>query len=158
MSIDDKANKYTVAAKYLVEEVDPAGFVSWDDSYSVGIESIDDDHKHLLRLINDLQSAVSFDTGQGFERAALAKLIGYTRSHFFKEERLMAKYEYPGFEAHKRLHDEMAAQVRAMIKRHEEGEQGVILELAEFLRDWMIDHILGIDRQYRDFLTGRGVK
>ena len=41
-------------------------FVAWDDGLSVGIKSIDDDHKKLLTLINNLQTAIYYPTGEAF--------------------------------------------------------------------------------------------
>jgi len=43
-------------------------FVEWKDEYSVGIDSIDQQHKKLLNLINQLQTAVDYSTGEQFER------------------------------------------------------------------------------------------
>ena len=57
-------------------------YVDWKDEYSVGIESIDIQHKTLLVLINQLQSAVEYSTGKLFEQAALDSLVDYTKKHF----------------------------------------------------------------------------
>lgn len=134
------------------------GFVRWDDSYSVGIESIDEEHKNLLHLINNLQSAVRYYTGEEFERRALAELMDYTRVHFAREEELMQTHQFPGFAEHKRQHDEMAAKAQAMVERYEQDALGAMDEISTFLRDWLIRHINGTDQEYSEFLTSKGVR
>lgn len=134
------------------------GFVRWRDSYSVGIKSIDEEHKNLLRLINNLQTAVRYYTGEDFERRALGELMEYTKVHFAREEELMEKYEFPGYAEHKRQHDEMAARADKMVARYEQDAVGAMDEISTFLRDWLINHINGTDQAYSEFLTGKGVR
>ncbi|MEA1890408.1 MAG: hemerythrin domain-containing protein, partial [Pseudomonadota bacterium] len=66
-------------------------FFTWKEEYSVGIDSIDQQHKKLLSLINQLQTAVDYSTGKEFEREALDELVTYTKDHFSYEEGLMEK-------------------------------------------------------------------
>ena len=134
------------------------GFVRWNDSYSVGIKSIDEEHKNLLRLINNLHSAVRYYTGEEFERRALSELMDYTKIHFAREEELMKKYQFPGYADHKRQHDEMAASAQRMVERYERDALGAMDEISTFLRDWLINHINGTDQEYSEFLTSKGVK
>ena len=82
-------------------------FVEWKDDYSVGIDSIDQQHKKLLNLINQLQTAVDYSTGEQFEREALDELVDYTKTHFTYEEGLMRDNDYPDFEPHKAQHEKM---------------------------------------------------
>lgn len=134
------------------------GFVRWEDSYSVGIKSIDEEHKNLLRLINNLHSAVRYYTGEEFERKALSELMEYTRVHFAREEELMKKHQFPGYEEHKRQHDEMAATAQRMVEGYEQDALGAMDEISTFLRDWLISHINGTDQEYSEFLNARGVQ
>ena len=134
------------------------GFVRWDDSYSVGIKSIDDEHKNLLHLINNLQSSVRYYTGEEFERKALSELMEYTTTHFAREEELMKKHQFPGYEAHKQQHEEMAARAKDMVARYEEDAVGAMDEISTYLRDWLIRHINGTDQEYSEYLTSRGVQ
>jgi len=134
------------------------GFVRWKESYSVGIETIDAEHKSLLRLINNLQSAVRYYTGQEFERRALQELLDYTKVHFAREEALMKEYNFPGYEAHKCEHDQMAAKVDEMVARYEQNTVGAMDEISKFLRKWLITHIRVTDQGYSDFLISKGVR
>lgn len=132
-------------------------FVSWDDSYSVGIQVIDDDHKKLMQLINNLQSAVLYPTDASFERAALDELVAYTKYHFQREEELMQQYEYPDFAEHKKQHDAMIAKVAGYLEAYEKDREGTVKELTVILKDWLIKHISGTDQEYSGYLHEKGV-
>ena len=133
-------------------------FVAWKDEYSVGIETIDDDHKKLLTLINNLQTAVYYPTGEAFERQALKELVDYTKYHFEREEKMMLDNDYPDFEPHKAQHEAMIGEVKSFCERYEKDRENTIQEMAEFLRSWLINHIAGTDQKYCEHLHARGVR
>lgn len=132
-------------------------FVSWSDDLSVGIGVIDDDHKKLLNLINNLQTAVFYPTGEAFERQALQELVDYTKYHFEREERMMVENDYPEYEEHKRQHEEMIAKVNGFMDAYEKNREGTIDQLTQFLKSWLINHIAGTDQRYSAHLHSRGV-
>jgi len=133
-------------------------YVEWKDEYSVGIESIDMQHRKLLNLINNLQTAVDYSTGEVFEREALDELVDYTRTHFKYEEGLMEEHAYPAFEAHCREHEKMIARVEQVLAEYREDQDRAMQDAIDFLKDWLINHINGTDKQYSSFLTEKGVK
>ena len=90
-------------------------YVEWKDEYSVGIDSIDQQHKKLLGLINQLQTAVDYSTGGEFEREALDQLVDYTKTHFSYEEGLLEQNAYPDYEPHKAQHVEMIKKVEEVL-------------------------------------------
>ncbi len=133
-------------------------FFKWKDEYSVGIESIDQQHRKLLNLINLLQTATTYSTGGGYEREALDKLVDYTVTHFSYEEEMMQKYDYPDFEAHKKQHEKMIEAVGSILKQYEENPDSAMRDAHNFLKDWLIQHIKGTDKQYSDYLISKGAK
>lgn len=133
-------------------------FVEWRDEYSVGIESIDNDHKRLLSLINQLQTAAHYQTGKEFEREAFDALVDYTKHHFKREEALMETHGYPGFNAHKAEHVAMIAKVDAMLDEYKRKPQATIEQAVQFLKSWLIRHINGTDQAYSQFLRDKGVR
>ena len=133
-------------------------FVAWDESLSVGIQAIDDEHQKLLSLINNLQTAVLYPTGETFERQALSELVEYTKYHFQREEELMRENGYPDFEAHKRQHEEMIEEVSEFLGAYEKDREATIDELTRFLKTWLIDHIAGTDQQYAPYLRDKGIR
>ena len=146
-----------VALPFIHKRITARRFVTWDDSYSVGIEAIDDDHKQLLTLINNLQTAVFYPTGEAFERQALKELVDYTKYHFKREEDLLQENGYPDYEPHKQEHEAMIAKVREFCQAYEKDREGTIDDLTRFLKTWLIDHINGTDQRYASFLHEKGV-
>jgi hemerythrin len=144
------------ALPFIHKRLTASRFVAWDDDYSVGIEAIDDDHKKLLTLINNLQTAVYYPTGEAFERQALKELLDYTKYHFKREEDLLRKHEYPGFDDHKRQHDEMIARVGSFMDEYERDRESTVEGMTEFLKTWLINHINGTDQKYSPYLKGKG--
>lgn len=133
--------------------------VVWKDEYSVGIEAIDNDHRKLLDLINQFQTAVFYRTGKEFERETFDALVDYTRTHFRREEDLMKEYGYPDFEAHQAEHRKMIAQVEACMAQYmTDGHQVTLKRAVVFLRGWLISHINGTDQAYSEFLRAKGVR
>lgn len=133
-------------------------FLEWKDDYSVGIDSIDQQHKKLINLINQLQTAVDYSTGEQFEREALDELVDYTKTHFIYEEGLMRDNDYPDFEPHKAMHEKMIKKVEEVLSEYEQDNDTAMSNAAEFLKDWLIKHINGTDKEYSSYLIDRGVK
>jgi len=148
----------TIGVMTVVRFREKNQFLEWRDEYSVGIEVIDNDHRKLLNLINQFQTAVFYRTGKDFEEEAFNALVDYTRTHFRREENLMEKYGYPDFEAHRAEHRKMIAQVEACMAQYQtEGRQVPLKRAVVFLRDWLINHINGTDQAYSGFLRDKGV-
>ncbi len=133
-------------------------FVVWKDEYSVGIETIDDDHRKLLDLINRLQTAVHYNNGESFEREAMKELIDYTKYHFAREEQFMEECDYADFASHKREHARMVEDLNEMLADYEGSRPVVIEKVADFLQDWLIRHIKVSDQKYAPCLREKGME
>lgn len=133
-------------------------YLTWKDSYSVGIESIDNDHKKLIHLINNLQTAIDYKTDRQFERQTLDEVVDYTVYHFTREEGLMENNDYPDFVPHKAKHEEMIDKVNKLVEAYENNESGAIESLLVYLKSWLIKHINGTDQEYSEFLISKGVE
>jgi hemerythrin len=147
-----------VVIPFIHKKMADKQFVEWKDSYSVGIESIDLQHKKLLNLINQLQTAVDYSAGEQFEREALDELVGYTKTHFTYEEGLMSDNDYPDFAAHKAQHEKMFNKVGEVLSEYETDADTAMSNAAEYLKDWLINHINGTDKEYSSYLIAKGVK
>lgn len=129
----------------------------WRESFSVNIKSIDQRHKKLVTLLNDIHDATRAGRGKDAVETILGDLIKYTKEHFTAEEELMKKNAYPAYLQHKVEHDNFTKQVLAFQEEYKSGRVSVSIEIMQFLRDWLTDHILGVDRQYTSFLNTKGV-
>ena len=147
-----------VVIPFIHKKMSSNQFVEWKDEYSVGIDSIDQQHKKLLNLINQLQTAVDYSTGDQFEREALDELVEYTKTHFTYEEGLMRDNDYPDFEPHKLQHEKMFEKVREVLAEYEQDQDTAMTNAVDYLKDWLINHINGTDKEYSSYLIGKGVK
>ncbi len=146
-----------VAIPFIYRKLSAKPYVEWKDEYSVGIDSIDQQHRRLVNLINRLSTAVDYSTGEEFEREALADVVEYTKTHFAYEEGLLEDNGYPDFEAHRAQHRAMVAEVEAMLAEYEQDHDLAMRHAVGYLMDWLIKHINGTDKQYSSFLIGKGV-
>lgn len=119
--------------------------LEWSTSLAVGEASIDQQHKRLVELFNNLLAAMHSGESQAEIGSVLDELVKYTQFHFAHEAELMEKFAYPGKQDHLAKHDALIARVVEYRTRFGAGES-VGGELATFVRDWLINHILKTDR------------
>ncbi|OHD07041.1 MAG: hypothetical protein A2Y41_07050 [Spirochaetes bacterium GWB1_36_13] len=133
--------------------------VSWNSGYSVKVEELDAHHKKLISLMNALHQALK----EGKTRSVLSKiireLIQYTQFHFGKEEELMKKNGYPDFTAHKKQHDKFVEKISEAQNQFENNEaENLSAGLLTFLKDWLVNHIMIIDKKYSHFFNKKGIQ
>lgn len=121
--------------------------VQWDDSYSLGLEQIDEQHKVLFDIMNHLWSAIVRRAEGAEMQKILDELEHYTVSHFTAEEAFMQSAGFAGLEEHRKLHVHFVARIRGARDDLREGKQ-ISLDLLHFLRDWLVQHIQAEDRTY----------
>ena len=133
--------------------------VVWSDKLSVGVKSIDDQHKKLVTLVNQLHDGMMAGKGKEAVGPVLKGLIDYTASHFKYEEDLFARTGYPEGAAHKKDHDDLVKKVLEIQKKYEQSGPGVLtIQVMNFLKDWLTAHILGSDMKYGPHLVAKGIK
>lgn len=132
--------------------------ITWTDSYSVKVKEIDEQHKQLVVLVNQLQEAMtSHKTDQVMEHI-LNDLAAYTVNHFRTEETYFTRFSYPDRVAHKAEHEAFTQQVKNFISEFKAGKTTVSIELVQFLSKWLLNHIRKSDQAYADFLVSKGLK
>jgi len=123
-------------------------FAEWTNDYSVNVAEIDDQHKKLFAMIDEYYQAL----GRKEQTEALAELLEglaqYAATHFHNEEVYFDKFGYQHAEAHKQAHADLVARVTDIAARARQGVAVLNMELATFLRDWLNEHIKGLDTQY----------
>ncbi len=125
--------------------------IRWSDELRTGIAKIDEQHRGLVNLVNRLYSALRNGQGNAALGEILEELIQYTAVHFKTEEDLMVRYSYPDYESHKRTHDGLVKQVLEIQSKFKEGRGTLSVELMNFLKSWLINHIQGMDMGYKGF-------
>ena len=126
--------------------------ISWSDKFAIGLEMIDEQHRMLFKLVNDLHAHINDSAGQQALSDALGALIDYTTYHFREEEDYMFNIEYPKFGQHKLLHDTLTQQVLDFQQGFSEGK-GNAAEFLEFLYKWLTIHIMEHDKKIGKFMN-----
>lgn len=129
--------------------------IAWKEIYETGIVALDNEHRGLVAEVNRLYEALRDKQGEKILRDILAMLETYTVDHFQHEERLMAQYNFPGLEDHRRIHQELIDAVAEIKIRAETGSEELARELLKFLRTWVLEHIVEVDKQYGPYLESR---
>jgi len=132
-------------------------FIKWSDDLSVGIDMVDEDHKKLLSLINQLQTAAHYQTDNSMIESTLNDLVDYTKYHFSREEQLMEKNNYPDLEQHKKQHEAMVKQVTQFINEYRTDNTRTIDNVISYLKTWLINHINGTDQQYVPYIKDKNL-
>ena len=133
-------------------------FFNWDDSLSVKVNEIDDQHKHLIRLINELYKAKKEGRDKAVLQQILDELVNYSFVHFTTEEKYFIRYRYANTEEHQRCHSGFVDKITEFKEAYYDGSATLSDDLLEFLKDWLINHIKGEDRKYIDFFQEKGLK
>ena len=121
----------------------------WDEHFTTGIATVDDQHHRLVTLINELgESLIAGDSlASDTLQAAFDQLADYARLHFRQEEAMMAEEGVAAdyLSLHCRIHAEFSHQLAQMwATRHATANPGEVLH--GFLRAWLAMHILGEDQ------------
>lgn len=131
--------------------------LEWLDSYSIAIEEIDNQHKKLLTIANELYDLATGDSENYKNEVskALKKLTDYTEYHFSYEEKFQRIYDYPQTDFHKLQHDQFIQQVNSQIKKLATPAQTDGLSFYDFLVTWVLNHIAKSDKVWADFVVAK---
>jgi len=131
--------------------------IIWSNAYSVGVQSIDEQHKNIIRIINKLSIASNSPSHAESVPEVLAEMLRYAKEHLAYEELLLKKHDYPDFENHKSKHIEY---VESIIKFSTEAiteQQPNPKKLLTYLHSWWTHHILHEDMQYSEYLQKKNI-
>jgi hemerythrin len=132
--------------------------ITWGPMLTIGVKDIDDQHRKLVELLNQLNDAMHAGQGKDTLAPVLNELVRYTVYHFGTEEKLMAQHKYADSPAHKGEHGKFVETVSAFKKKFDAGNAMLSTELMNFLRDWLSKHILQTDKKFAKALNLAGVK
>jgi hemerythrin len=138
-------------------------FFEWEDSFSVSIAEIDQQHRQLIKLVNQLHEAIERSNDLATMAAVMSELdttssaidemVDYARVHFATEENYMLRYVYPEYDSHKNEHQEFIDKVQTFRSKFEKTKTRLSLDITEFLKTWWRRHILAEDRRCGAFLN-----
>lgn len=126
--------------------------IQWTSSLELGIPLVDAQHRTLCSYINALHRAMQQHQSKQVLQELLVNLRDYTVTHFSTEEQYFGHSNYPDTEAHKKVHHNFVEKIKNFEQQVQKGSAMLSIELLDFLKDWLIKHIQGTDRQYVSFV------
>ena len=138
-------------------EHDPNKLVEWSEAYSVHVVSIDNQHRKLFDLMNDVYQLVISAQLDNLNKP-LDELIAYAKKHLFDEEKILESVNYPDLAAHKKVHVKLLTDLDNLYIQAKTGNIHKLFELVMFLKNWLVDHIYKVDMKYSALLVSRGIK
>ena len=127
--------------------------LTWDESYSVGVPVLDQQHKGLIEIINRLER--SGTDGEQVSQA-FRDLDRYVNEHFRQEEAMMEAASYPDLAEHRMEHDAFRDWLQAVDRIYHNGgtSSAYIAEsVTSFLKNWLVSHIMTTDKAYKPYIA-----
>lgn len=133
-------------------------FFEWTPRLSVGLDSVDRQHRLLIGYINELSDAVEGGRSGNVLQKILERLRNYTRVHFAYEEAMFKVYRYEEANDHAYAHHAFVRMIEECETRQAKGETNVAADLLQYLKTWLAEHILVEDKAYAKVLAERGAQ
>jgi hemerythrin len=132
--------------------------IEWNPAFSVNQDEIDIQHQKWFQLYNELRHDIiryETDTQDSFVPDSLKAMEAYSKMHFAFEENYMEKIGFPGLDEHKRLHQEFQNKIVSF--RQKQPFEAAISnrQILEFIKIWLLEHVLNADIQYRRYRERR---
>jgi len=143
--------------RLLDSELSSVPIFEWRDEYSANIQEMDIQHKKLFRMANELFKAIDSDKERYIIDIALKFLIQYSKTHFKEEEKLMKKYQFSEYKPHCKKHHDFIKHILGLKEQFKKRDIEMDMDLLDFFKEWIINHILNEDRKYGPFLNTKGL-
>ena len=131
--------------------------IKWNDTFHVNIDHVDNQHRNLVGLVNNLAEAMANAKGKDVLAAIIDDLVSYTQEHFQAEERIMELVNYPELTMHQSEHAAFIEKVTDFQIKFDRGQLGLTIEVMNFLCDWVRNHIKKSDKKYAEFIGENGL-
>ncbi len=129
----------------------------WNDSYTVKVKQFDSEHQKLFDIINELHEGMKSGKGKDVMGPVIQQLIIYTERHFSSEEAALRRVNYNQMDQHITQHRAFVARVKKFSQDFASGASCLSVEVLDFLKDWLAQHIMGTDRQHSVALNAKGI-
>jgi hemerythrin len=136
------------------EVFDGGEIVSWSDRYATGIQKIDDQHRQLVILTNNLYKACLQNSKEAETKfkESMSLMVEYVRFHFSDELKILERVKFPGFPEHKKQHETLVKNVLEAAKEYNEGTRYVPNSFVRTLKEWVFSHIAISDKVYSAYI------
>jgi hemerythrin len=127
--------------------------IDWDNNLSTGFRAIDLEHKRLVDLVNELHEYLVSGSSLNLINAVFEQIARHTGGHFRHEEKLMLESNYPDLTKHRLAHQELEKQIAELLRSIEAGAPVFSQDLVDFLKNWLVNHILTMDKALGEYLS-----
>ena len=123
--------------------------LAWSKDFELGNTQVDTQHRRLFELVSELVEACMLGCDSAQLKATLDFLVNYTVQHFRDEEALQVRVKYPGYENHKRLHEDFKVSVGDLVRKFNDGGSSEELSnnVNRVIVRWLINHIQQEDKK-----------
>ncbi len=132
--------------------------IPWSEDLSVGVKEIDEQHKIFLNILNELYVVLKKDNSDQEISSILKQLVSYTNFHFATEEKYLDKFNYEFSDEHKKEHQNLKIEVEKFQKRFDAEGLKILFDLLNFLKNWVVGHLIGHDKKYVNCFNENGLK
>jgi len=134
--------------------------IKWDESLSIGVELIDEQHKKWIEHLHNAQVAIVARRGMPHVAGTLDFLVDYTQFHFSTEEKSMSETGYPELENHRARHEELKETLDDLVEdfRQEGVTEKISEAIGTFLGNWLRNHIRDVDQAFAAFLKEKRIQ
>ena len=131
--------------------------IAWKDEYSVGVKEIDDQHKQLFVIINQLVEAIKTIPREDEIANIISKIVEYKIVHFATEEKYFHLFGFEGTDEHEEAHRAFNAKLIETQTAFKGDTMGFAFAAADFLEDWLIVHLMTMDQKYKQCFREHGL-
>ncbi len=132
--------------------------IIWDQTFSVGIERIDAQHKNLIKMINTIIDVSGTDVSREVISTVLNNMQQYATEHFSLEEECMINCGYADYDQHKAEHTGFKRRIAMLCVEAMKHRKAIETEMLDFLAPWWTRHILETDMQYKALFNSMELK
>jgi hemerythrin len=132
--------------------------ITWTNDFSVGVATIDEQHRRLIEMINRLVKESQATTQSETVSDLLTEMTKYAQEHFATEEDLMQQYNYPDLEEHVDQHRAFKKTTANLCRATMCDFETVPETMLRYLCDWLKKHILETDMAYKPFFREQGLE
>jgi hemerythrin len=135
-----------------------AVFFRWTDKMSVKLQEIDQQHKQLVDILNELYQAFMDKEHKEKIGSIIEKMSDYTRYHFTTEEKYFASFGFYDMENHIKEHQDFKERVNEFVLKYYVHNSALTYDVMIFLKNWLRNHIMETDQKYIECFVKNGVK
>jgi hemerythrin len=138
--------------------------IPWSNEYSVGIKEIDKQHQEFIGIIDDLNRSIRLYQniyGQATKKKILDifdSLHDYANTHFATEEKYFKEFGFEEAAGHIAEHEKFVKTISALRERIDEDDLKISFELIDFMENWLVGHLNGLDKKYTECFHKHGLR